>query len=170
VRLGWAEALSEFSQAAPLQSLAGLPGWSEVPVELRRSLQSFVDWLFAQIDQGQAQAVDAINELVRICLLMAAQAPVDKLIPAQLVAPAPARIGGRIVLALDISRVRQGMLTLLRDNAGQIVARARVADIVAGRAEASVTDLAGNVATFSPGIRVELVAGSAAMRQARGNG
>jgi hypothetical protein len=160
VRLGWAEMLSEFSASAPLAHLAGLPGWTEVPVEDRRSLQGLVDWLFAQVDNTQAQAHGAINELVRICLLMAAHAPVDKLIPARLVAPTPARIGGRIMLAVDITRVRQGMLTLVRDDAGGIIARGRIEDIVAGQAHASVTHIIGSFTTFSPAMRVELVGGS----------
>jgi hypothetical protein len=64
VRLEWAEALSEFDQPAPLRSLAGLPRWSELPLELRRKQQGLVDWLFARIDRNIAAAEAAINELV----------------------------------------------------------------------------------------------------------
>src|SRR5690606_8275776 len=102
VRLAWAETLSEFDRPAPLHSLAALPQWAEVPAELRRTLQSFVDFLFAQVDGNNGDARDAINEFVRVCLLMAAHSPVDRIIPARLVEPAPARIAGRPAPALDV--------------------------------------------------------------------
>jgi hypothetical protein len=97
--------------------------------------------------------------MVRICLLMAAHSPVDRLIPAQLVAPAPARIGGRLFLTLDVQRVRMGMLTLVRDESGQIVSRGVIADIGNGQAQASITHLISPITTFTPAMRVELVSG-----------
>lgn len=159
VRLGWAEVLSEFDQPAPLANLAGLPGWGEVPVELRRTLQGFVDWLFSRIDQRNEDARDAINELVRICLLMAAHAPVDKIIPAHLVAPAPAKPGSRLFLALDITKVRKGMMTLIRDDRDRIISRAVIDDIVDGRAQATITQVSTAITTITPAMRFQLVGG-----------
>ncbi|MCJ2186504.1 hypothetical protein, partial [Novosphingobium beihaiensis] len=156
VRLAWAEMLSEFDQPAPLQSLAALPRWAEVPAELRRALQGFVDFLFAQIDTGNEDARDAINEYVRVCLLMAAHAPVDRIIPARLVEPAPARIGGRLSLALDITRVRKGMLALVRDDRDRIVSQAVVEDIASGVAQARITKLHAAITTIVPAMRIEL--------------
>lgn len=160
VRLGWAETLSSFDQPAPLDNLAGLPGWGEVPVELRRTLQGFVDWLFSRIDRARQPAVDAINELVRVCLLMAAQAPVDKIVPAHLIAPAPARLGSKLFLALDITRVRKGMMTLVRDDHDRIISRAVVDDIVDGRAQATITHVATAITTITPAMRFQLVGGT----------
>ena len=160
VRLGWAETLSSFDQPAPLANLAGLPGWGEVPVELRRSLQGFVDWLFSRIDRAKHPAEDAINELVRICLLMAAQAPVDKIVPAHLIAPAPARLGSKLFLALDVSRVRKGMMTLVRDDRDRIISRAVVDDIVDGRAQATITHVTAAITTITPAMRFQLVGGT----------
>jgi hypothetical protein len=159
LRLQWAEDLSAFDRPAPLHSLAGLPGWPEVPLELRRTLQGFVDWLFARIERSNQEASDAINELVRICLLMAAHAPVDRIIPAQLVAPAPARVGGRLQLALDISRVRKGMIALVRDRNEQVVSRAVVEDIVDGHASAVIVQNFAAVTTISADMRFQLVGG-----------
>lgn len=159
VRLGWAETLSEFDRPAPLENLAGLSGWAEVPMELRRTLQSFVDWLFSRIDRAQAPAQDAINELVRICLLMAAHSPVDKIIPAHLVAPVPATIGSKLFLTLDIARVRKGMTTLVRDDQDRIISRAVIDDIVDGRAQASVTHIDAAITTFTPAMRFHVVGG-----------
>ncbi|WP_309623201.1 hypothetical protein [Novosphingobium sp.] len=159
VRLGWAEILSAFDQPAPLQNLAGLPGWGEVPVEQRRDLQGFVDWLFARIDRGNQGAHDAINELVRVCLLMAAHAPVDKIIPAHLVAPVPAKIGTRLLLALDVTRVRKGMTTLIRNERDQIVSHAIVEEISAGRVQASITKILAPITTVTSAMRFQMVAG-----------
>jgi hypothetical protein len=159
VRLGWAEVLSQFDQPAPLSNLAGLSGWGEVPVELRRTLQGFVDWLFGRIDQKQDAAHDAINELVRICLLMAAHAPVDKIIPAHLVAPAPAKLGSKLFLTLDIKRVRKGMTTLIRDDRDRIISRAVIDDIVDGRAQATITQVSAAITTITPAMRFQLVGG-----------
>jgi hypothetical protein len=159
LRLGWAETLSEFNQPAPLANLVALPGWPEVPVDLRRTLQGLVDWLFSQIDRSQGTAQDAINELVRICILMAAHSPVDKIIPAQLVAPVPARLGTRLFLTLDATRVRSGMTALLRDEQDRIVSRARIEDIADGRAQATVTHIEAPLTTFTPALRVQLVSG-----------
>jgi hypothetical protein len=144
---------------APLHALAGLPGWPEVPLELRRTLQGFVDWLFRRIDRANEEASDAINELVRICLLMAAHAPVDRIIPAQLVEPAPARVGGRLQLALDISRVRRGMIALIRDRNDQIVSRAVIEDLIDGHASAVITQNFAAVTTISADMRFHLLSG-----------
>jgi hypothetical protein len=159
VRLGWAEVLSEFDRPTPLASLIALPGWPDVPVDLRRTLQGLVDWLFGQIDRSQSAAHDAINELVRICILMAAHSPVDKIIPAHLVAPIPAKLGSKLFLTLDVTRVRSGMTALLRDDQDRIVSRARIEDIADGRARATVTHIERPVTTFTPGLRVQLVSG-----------
>jgi hypothetical protein len=159
VRLGWAETLSEFDRPAPLENLAGLPGWAEVPMELRRELQGFVDWLFGRIDRKQDEANDAINELVRVCLLMAAHSPVDKIIPAHLVTPAPAKLGSRLFLALDIARVRKGMTMLVRDDRDRIISHAVIDDIVDGRAQATVTQIHSAITTFTPAMRFQLVGG-----------
>ncbi|HEY1606390.1 MAG TPA: hypothetical protein VGF77_12425 [Allosphingosinicella sp.] len=159
VRLGWADMLSEFDQPAPLRNLAGLPGWGDLTLTQRRTLQEFVDWLFSRIDSAQQQAVDAINELVRIALLMAADSPVDKLIPAQLVAPAPATIRGRFMLALDISRVRKGMQAVVRDASDRIVSQAVIDDIVDGHASATITASLAGITTLSSEMQFHVVSG-----------
>jgi hypothetical protein len=160
IRLGWAELLSEFDRPAPLQSLAGLPGWPEVPMELRRTLQGFVDWLFHRIDRNNEKAKSALNELVRIAMLMAAEAPVDRIIPAQLVAPAPAKVGNRFQLALDISRVRKGMTTLIRDRDDRIVARALVDDVIDGHVSAIIVQNHAAIPTVTHEMRFHLVSGA----------
>ncbi|MEM6898244.1 MAG: hypothetical protein AAF583_00530 [Pseudomonadota bacterium] len=157
VRFAWAEMLSEFDEAVPLDSLAALPRWSEVDAPLRRNLQGFVDFLFAQIDSDSGDARDAMNEFVRICLLMAAHAPVSNIIPARLVEPAPAKVGARLALALNIARVTKGMKVLIRDKRDRIVSEAVVDEIAQERAQARVTKLTSVFASFTPSMRIELV-------------
>jgi hypothetical protein len=160
IRLGWAEILSEFDRPAPLQSLAGLPGWPEVPLDLRRALQGFVDWLFQRIDRDEAQAMNAVNELVRIALLMAADSPVDRIIPARLIEPIPARVGQRFQLALDISRIHKGMTTLIRDRDDRIVSRAVIEDVVDGHASAVIVQNLTAITTISHEMRFHLISGA----------
>lgn len=159
VRLQWAELLSAFDRPAPLRALAGLPSWAEVDVDVRRRLQNFVDWLFARVDPHQPDAVEAVNELVRICLLMASHSPVEKLIPARLVEPVPAKVGGKIALALDVTRIRRGMMTLIRNDRDQIVSRAVVEDIADGRVQAVITQVSQPIATITSALRFQLVGG-----------
>ena len=159
IRLGWAEILSEFDQPAPLQSLSGLPGWPEVPLDLRRALQGFVDWLFHQVDRNERQATNAVNELVRVAMLMAADAPVDRIIPARLIEPTPAKVGQRFQLAVDISRIRKGMVTLIRDRDDRIVSRAVIDDVIDGHASAVIVQNLAAITTISHEMRFHLVSG-----------
>jgi hypothetical protein len=157
IRLGWAEILSEYDRPAPLESLAGLPDWAEVPMALRRRLDGFVDWLFARIDRDIPEAHSAVNELVRIAMLMASHAPVDRIVPARLVAPVPARIGTRLQLAVEAARIRKGMTALIRDRDNRLISRAVVEDLVDGHASAILTHNLISVATLTADMRIELV-------------
>jgi hypothetical protein len=149
MRLEWAELLSEFDRPAPLSNLAGLPGWHDLPIALRRTQQGFVDWLFSRIDRSIAPAEAAINELVRICILLAAHAPVERIIPARLIAPVPARIGIRLDLAIDISIARVGMAVLVRGADQQSVAHAIIDDIGDGLARARIVKLYDQTTTIA---------------------
>ena len=97
-----------------------------------------------------------MNEFVRVCILMAAHAPVDRIIPARLIEPAPARVGGRLSLALDVARVSKGMLALVRDDRDRIVSQAVVDDIADGVAQARITHLHAAITTIVPTMRIEL--------------
>lgn len=159
IRLAWADTLSEFDQPAPLASLANLPQWGDVPIEQRRTLQGLDDWLLAQIDTGNVQASGAMSELVRIALLMAAHAPVDRIIPARLVAPAPARVGAPIRLAVDISKLRIGMATLIRDKTDTLVSQAVVSDLSDGFATATIVKAPAALTTITSDLRFQFVSG-----------
>ncbi len=156
MRLGWAEILSEFDRPAPLDRLAGLPDWSTLPLEQRRIQQGFVDFLFNQIDRNIPDAVAAVNDLIRVCLLMASHAPVDRVIPARLVAPTPARIGVNLDLAVDIRLARVGMTALIRGADSQPIAHAVIEDLGDGVARARITRTFQAVTTIQTTARVDL--------------
>lgn len=156
VRLQWAEVLSEYDLPAPLHDLAGLAGWSELPIEMRKTQQGLVDWLFSRVARANPQALTAINELVRICLLMAAHAPVDRIIPARLVSAAPARIGGRLSLFTDVAIARIGMTALVHDQNARLIAHAVIEDINDGVAHTRIVRTYGAIDTITPAMRIHL--------------
>lgn len=164
IRLGWAEILSEFDRPADLRHLSGLPRWQEAPRETRRSLQGLVDWLYSRIDPDNEKAVDYINDLVRVTLLLASHAPVKRLISARLIAEAPARVGSRLTLAVDTSLVRKGMVALIRDNQNRLISRATIDDLGDGRASARIVANFAQVTTLVPTMRIELAADHRQMR------
>lgn len=139
LRLAWAETLSEFDEAPSLRNLASLPRWSEIDSIDRRQMQAYVDWLFGQIEPSQPQAVALINDVVRMCLLLASHAPVDRIVSGRLARPVTGVSPGiRIPLrVLDSVSVRVGMQAVLyRGDA--VVARAVVEDLASLEVSAHV--------------------------------
>ena len=156
IRLAWAEVLSEFTQPTPLAQLSGLPRWNEVDAQLKRTQQSLVDWLFSRVDPAITDAENAINELVRVCLLMSAHAPVDRIVTAQMVAPTKAQLGSRFDIAVDVAQTRIGMTATVRDEKGHPLAQAVVEDLTDGLARARVIKTFRPTASVAAGHRVEL--------------
>ncbi|MDA8128536.1 MAG: hypothetical protein M0Z73_07565 [Betaproteobacteria bacterium] len=139
MRLEWADTLSEFDAAPNLRNLGNLPRWAEIAYLDRRQMQAYVDWLFAQIQVAQPQAVALINDVVRMCLLLASHAPVDRIIAGHMARPVTGvGVGVHIPLAVaNPSRLRVGMQALLYRGA-DLIARAQVADIGALEVTAEV--------------------------------
>jgi hypothetical protein len=129
IRLDWAEALSQFDRTPNLRDLSALARWSEIEFIDRKQMQAYVDWLFDQID-ARVRAADALmNDVIRMCLLLAADAPIGRILAGRLPRPVVARPGVRIPLtAFDPSRLRVGMHALIY-RGGDLVARAVVEDI-----------------------------------------
>lgn len=149
IRMQWAELLSQYDEPIALARLSSLPQWGAIPIEQRRALQDLVNWLFAQIDTGKADAVEAMSELVRVALLLAAHAPVDQLIPASLAASVPAEPGQRVPLAIDVSVIRTGLIGVIRNAQGVSVAQARIEEIGPDMAQARI------VRSFVPGVSLQ---------------
>jgi hypothetical protein len=155
IRLQWAELLSEFDAAPNLRNLANLPRWAEIPYLDRRQMQAYADWLFAQIEPGQPQAVALVNDVVRMCLLLASHAPVDRIVQGRMARPTPGvRPGVRIPLTvLDAAPLRVGMAALLY-RADQLVARATVEDLGQGEVMARVVHTAQTRVDLGDDVRV----------------
>lgn len=154
IRLDWAETLSEFDVAPNLRNLGSLARWSEIGYIDRRQMQSYVDWLFAQIDPQQTQGESMMNDIVRMCLLLASHAPVDRIIAGRMKQPVTGvRPGMRLPLTVfDPSRLRVGMQALMVRE-GRVVARATVEDI--GSAEVSARVIHTTVVDLGDDVRVQ---------------
>jgi hypothetical protein len=111
VRLDWAERFGQFDNVTlDFRDLSRLPSWQKIDFTLRREMQIHADWLFGRIDEKQPDAIDLINDLVRVAMLLASHAPVDQLIVGQPlendITPIP---GGILKLKVDPLRIRRGM-------------------------------------------------------------
>ncbi|MGZ8228725.1 MAG: hypothetical protein ACXWUS_03665 [Burkholderiales bacterium] len=129
IRLDWAERLSQFDEAPTLRDLSVLARWSEIGYIDRKQIQSYVDWLFDQIDAREPRAESLMNDVVRMCLLLASEAPIGRILTGRLPRPVVVRPGVRIPLtAFDPARLRVGMHALVY-RGDQVAARAVVEDI-----------------------------------------
>jgi hypothetical protein len=155
IRLGWATLLSQFDKAANLRNLASLPRWSELDYVDRRQMQAYADWLFSQAATTEPRAQALVNDVVRMCLLLASHAPVGRIIAGRLPRPVTARPGIRIPLvALDASRLRLGMHAVVY-RADQIVARAVVEDVGGAEVGARVVHTVAASVELDETVRVQ---------------
>jgi hypothetical protein len=161
IRLVWATLLSEFDKASNLRNLASLPRWSELGFVDRRQMQTYADWLFGQASATEARAQALVNDVVRMCLLLASHAPVDRIIAGRLPRPVTARPGIRIPLvALDASRLRLGMHAVVY-RANQIVARAVVEDVGGAEVGARVLSTSAASVELDETVRVQFAPAAA---------
>jgi hypothetical protein len=147
IRLNWAERLIQVDGPVNLANLGSLPRWGEIPILERKEMQALVDWLFSRINTGEPEAVAHINDLVRVCILLASHAPVADIIAGDVIRDTTVTPGARIDLTADLARVRLGMHVLLY-NGSQAVARGVVENLASGVATARVLTAA------SPGITI----------------
>ncbi|HEX5745271.1 MAG TPA: hypothetical protein VFZ09_03445 [Archangium sp.] len=136
IRLEWAEQLSQYDAPVDLHDLSRLPRWDELEVTERREMQTLVDWLFQRVVTTEPEAMSLMNDLVRICLLLASHAPVDELLSGHVSKPSVARVGGTLELAVDPARVRIGMHVLIRS--GEQTVQAVVEDLSSSVVKARV--------------------------------
>ncbi|MFN8468430.1 MAG: hypothetical protein U0X20_22925 [Caldilineaceae bacterium] len=151
LRLQWAELLSQYDAPVGLRNLGNLPGWGqqqEPDSRDRREMQSLVDWLFARIDLQEPDAVGLINDVVRVCILLASHSPVNQIIAGAVQESVSVGPGGMVRIAIDPELVRIGMPVAIY-RGPQVVAQAVVADLIGGLATAQV------ITTAEPVVRVE---------------
>lgn len=171
-RLRWAELFSQLDPAVSLRQLTVLPGFGDESLGVDhitwRQMQRMVDWLFAQVvDEAAAHA--AINDLVRVCVLLSAHAPVKRIISARIQRPVPAVVNTRLDIAIDPATTRIGMQVLVHAPATQtLMARAVIEDLGAGTATARIVEApAGAAFTLDSSLRVQVQSGTPLSTPAR---
>lgn len=148
IRLEWTERLSQVDAPVDVRRLAILPRWEQVPFLERQAMQDLVDWLFDRVQPDVPAAQALANDLVRVCILLASHAPVDRLLAGRVRRRTPIFPGGLLDIAVvDPGRLRVGMAVLLYNQQG-LAARAVVEDAGPEGASARVltlhaTDAAG---------------------------
>lgn len=140
LRLQWAEILSQYDESISLRTLTSLPEWGDIPVLDRRGMQEKVDWLFNVVDVSVPQAVSMVNDVIRVCILLASHAPVNQLIRGRLTRKTKIQPGVLFPILADLSKVQIGMNVLMYDKVdkSKIVARAVVDDLAGGSVAARV--------------------------------
>jgi hypothetical protein len=157
IRLIWVQRYSEFDKASPLRDLTALPRFGSLPRAARRRFQAFVDFLFGRVDLKQREAFNLINDLVRLCLLLASHAPVKKLIAGHVPRPVPARPGALIpIRPINPAQVRVGMEFHVWQ-ASTIVARGHVEDLRDGEVSARVERAQTATTMIDATMRVQFV-------------
>jgi hypothetical protein len=157
IRLNWAERLAQLDGHLNLANLASLPRWAEVPFLERKEMQSIVDWLFSRVVATEPDAVAHINDLVRVCLLLASHASVTEIIAGSVIRPTPIMVNTRIDLAADLSRVRIGMHVLVYSGE-KTVARGVVENLSSGQATARILTTASKGLTLDTNSKVHFAA------------
>jgi hypothetical protein len=141
IRLDWAEKFGQFDNInVDFRDLSRLPSWAKIEFTLRREMQIHADWIYGRIDQTQPEAIDLINDLIRVALLLASHAPVDQLIVGQPLESNVTALPGLLInLKVDPLRVRRGMDVIYQASPTQTL-RATVEDISFSHVAVRVTD------------------------------
>ena len=156
-RLLWVERYSQFDRPAPLRYLSMLPRYGALPRATRRRFQDFVDWLFNHVQSDEADAFNLVNDLVRLCLLLASHAPVNRLILGHVPRPTPVRPG----LVIPIRPVQPALVRIGMEfqvwQANAVVARGRVEDALDGEVSARVEETRAQSMTVDASMQIQFL-------------
>jgi len=157
IRLLWIERFSQFDKPALLRDLTVLPQYGKLDRQTRRRLQEFADWLFGRVTLVEGDAVNLMNDLIRLCLLLASHAPVNQIIAGHVPRPTPVRPGIRIpIRPLNPDLVRVGMQFQVWQTS-KVVAHGLVEDLVRGEVTGHVQGVGAQTTTLDPSMRVQFV-------------
>ena len=160
VRLAWVQRVSEFDTRTDLRDLSRLPGWPSLPADQRQQIARLAGWLFAQIDNEEAQAVALMGDVVRVSILLASHAPVAEIVAGQVRTPQNAQVGGVVDVDLDRGRPRIGMKVGIY-TAGVLSVQGVVRDISGAKARIEVTSARGQMVHIDASAQVYLHAATA---------
>jgi hypothetical protein len=137
IRLDWTLRFSQFDESVTIRSLSMLPRWGEIDFLDRHDLQSYVDWLYAQVDGEEPEAVEAIANLVRAAVLLSSHAPVNRLLQGKIDEPRDVEEGQPATVRFDASQIphlRRGLnLHVIQQDL--VVAHAVIDDLLEDRAQ-----------------------------------
>jgi hypothetical protein len=142
IRLDWAERLSQFDSPVNLRNLSSLPRWRDPQIEYlqRQAMQSLVDWFYQRVDVGQPEAVAMMNDLVRVCILLASQAPVNQIIAGHVQEAATVRPGDEVKIKVPLGKIHIGMHVLIyNQDRTEVIAQGVVQDIAEDQVGARIT-------------------------------
>jgi hypothetical protein len=151
-RLAWAEFLRGPGLSIPLQNLAVLPNFHDEKIDdyiQRQQMQMLVDWMFQQIDIGISDAVAFMSDLVRVAILLSADAPVNNVIAGAVALASTPVVGGILHLTLPSDRISHGMFVQLYSASKGLTAQAVVTDLDSATVRATVTKV------YQPGIALQ---------------
>lgn len=157
LRLEWAERLSQFDEPVSLRTLTNLPRWGAIAYSDRRELQTLVDWLFQQFHPERADAIAYVNDLVRLCLLLASHAPVHRIITGRVLRPVTVSPGEWVQIGIDPAEVRIGMPVLVTSDADAVVAQGIVVDLSGMVASTHITKTSQPVVSLSETNQVQVL-------------
>ncbi|HRI13142.1 MAG TPA: hypothetical protein PLX89_09055 [Verrucomicrobiota bacterium] len=161
LRLAWTERLGQFDADTDLRDLSTLPRWPELSRPARQRFQEFGRWLFQQVNNSELEALDLINDLIRLVLLLASHAPVNQLIDGHIPRPTPVFLDALVLVKpFDPGLVRAGMDVVIWDQA-KVVARAKVEDLRGADTAIRVSHLGDKVKSVEPKMRVQFVGNGA---------
>ncbi|MBE9063953.1 hypothetical protein [cf. Phormidesmis sp. LEGE 11477] len=139
IRLAWAERLSQYDNPVSLRNFGNLPRWGEIDYLARKEMQSVADWLYSRVSDDFADTIALVNDLVRICILLASAAPVDQIIAGRVESPTPASKGSSVNITINPAQVAIGMEVSFYDKSNIAVATGIVEDMISNRAAARIT-------------------------------
>ena len=164
IRLLWVERFSQFDRPVFLRDLMVLPQYGTLDRATRRRLQEFADWLFLRVSASERDALNLVNDLVRLCLLLASHAPVNRIIAGHIPRPTPVRPGIQIpIRPLIPDLVRVGMEVHVW-NGPKVVAKGRVEDLVQGEVSARLDTVDAVTTTLDASMRVQFLTAAALRR------
>jgi hypothetical protein len=157
IRMAWVELYSQFDRPAPLRDINALPRSESLSRLSRKRFQAYIDWIFGQVDQSDDGAVSLVNDLVRMCLLLASHAPVNRLILGHVPRPMPVRPGLLLpVKTIEPNLVRVGMqFQVWKNNA--VVARGIVENLRDEEVSVRVEDTHPDIKTIETDMQIHFV-------------
>lgn len=157
IRMVWVELYSQFDHPAPLHDIAALPRSESLSRLSRKRFQAYIDWIFSRIDKNENGAVNLVNDLVRMCLLLASYAPVNRLITGHVPRPMPVFPGLLIpVQTMEPHLVRIGMQVKVWHN-NNIVAKGTVENLHDGEISARILETHSEMKSIETGMRIQFI-------------